>query len=71
MPLSPLAGLAFLARSHFGAGEESRAKGAKDAKVEGMEDDEIAGVVGEWGFALDKGLGRGESRAKGAKDAKV
>ena len=27
------------------AGEESRAKDAKDAKVKGMEDDEIAGVV--------------------------
>ena len=39
-------GLGVLARSHFGAGEESRAKGAKDAKVKGMEDDEIAGVVG-------------------------
>ena len=64
-------GLGVFGAKPFGAGEETRAKDAKDAKVEGMEDDEIAGVVGEWGFALDKGLGRGESRAKGAKDAKV
>ena len=34
-----LAGLAFLARTHFGAGEENRAKDAKDAKVKGMKDD--------------------------------
>jgi len=33
----------------FWGGEESGAKGAKDAKVKGMEDDEIAGVVGWWG----------------------
>jgi len=39
-------GLGVLARSHFGAGEESRAKDAKDAKVKGMEDDEIVGVGG-------------------------
>ena len=32
----------------FRGGEKTRAKGAKDAKVEGMEDDEIAGVVGDW-----------------------
>ena len=39
------------------AGEENRAKGAKGAKgakVKGMKDDEIAGVVVEGGFALDK-----------------
>ena len=38
--------------SHFGAGEESRAKDAKDAKGRGMEDEEIAGVVEEGAFAL-------------------
>ena len=48
----PLASLAFLARTHFGAGEESRAKDAKDAKGRGMEDEEIAGVVEEGAFAL-------------------
>ena len=40
-------------------GEETRAKGAKgakDAKVKGMEDDEIGRVVVEGGFALDKEL---------------
>ncbi len=31
----------------FWGGEESRAKDAKDAKVKGMEDDEIVG--GRWG----------------------
>jgi len=30
----------------FWGGEENRAKDAKDAKVKGMEDDEIAGVLG-------------------------
>ena len=44
-----------MARTDFGAGEETRAKGAKDAKVKGMEGEEIAGVV-EGGFALDKEL---------------
>jgi hypothetical protein len=46
------------------AGEEIRAKDAKDAKdakVKGKkakrhEDDEIAGVVEEWVFGLDKDL---------------
>ncbi len=47
-----LASLAFLARTHFGAGEENRAKGAKDAKVGGMKDDEIGRVVVEGAFAL-------------------
>ena len=41
-----------LGRTHFGAGEESRAKDAKDAKGRGMEDEEIAGVVVEGAFAL-------------------
>ena len=41
-----------MARTHFGAGEESRAKDAKDAKGRGMEDEEIAGVVEEGAFAL-------------------
>ena len=41
-----------LARTHFGAGEENRAKDAKDAKVKGMKDEEIAGVAAEWAFAL-------------------
>ena len=41
-----------LGRTHFGAGEESRAKDAKDAKGRGMEDEEIAGVVEEGAFAL-------------------
>ena len=38
-----------LGRTHFGAGEESR---AKDAKGRGMKDEEIAGVVVEGAFAL-------------------
>ena len=46
-----------MARTHF-AGEEIRAKDAKDAKVKGMEDDEIAGVV-EWRFAWTRNWGRG------------
>ena len=41
-----------LGRTHFGAGEESRAKDAKDAKGRGMKDEEIAGVVVEGAFAL-------------------
>ena len=44
-----LAGLAGLARTHFGAGEENR---AKDAKVRGMKDNEIGRVVVEGAFAL-------------------
>jgi len=50
--------LAFLGRTYCGAGEEYRAKDAKDAKVKGVEDDEIGGVVEEWAFALDKELGK-------------
>ena len=63
-------GLGVFGAKPFGAGEETRAKDAKDAKVEGMEDDEIAGVVGEWGFALDMGLGRGRESRKGRKGRK-
>jgi hypothetical protein len=47
--------LAGLARTYFGAGEENRAKGAKDAKDakgRGMKDEEIGGVVVEGAFAL-------------------
>ena len=65
MPLLPLARLAFLGRSYFGAGEESRAKdakGAKGAKVKGMEDDEIAGVVVGVEVCLEKALGSGMVR---------
>ena len=47
-----------MARTHF-AGEETRAKDAKDAKVKGMEDDEIAGVVVGWRFAWRRNWGRG------------
>ena len=49
--------MAGLARTHF-AGEEIRAKDAKDAKVKGMEDDEITGVV-EWRFAWTRNWGLG------------
>ena len=42
-------------RTRFGAGEENRAKGAKDAKVKGMKDEEIVGVV-EGAFVFDKEL---------------
>ena len=45
-----------VARTPLRAGKYSRAKDAKDAKVKGMKDDEIAGVVVEGGFALDKEL---------------
>ena len=48
-----------LGANPFRAGESTRAKGAKDAKVEGMEDEAIAGVVVERGFVRDKELGRG------------
>ena len=50
--------MAGLARTHF-AGEEIRAKDAKDAKVKGMEDDEIAGVLAEWRFAWTRNRGGG------------
>ena len=40
----------------FRGGEETR---AKDAKVKGMEGEEIAGVEEEWVFGLDKELGAG------------
>ena len=52
LTLAGLAGLASLARTHFGTGEENRAKDAKDAKVKGKKDEEIAGVVVEGAFAL-------------------
>ena len=41
-----LGGLSVFGAKAFWGGEESRAKDAKDAKVKGMEDDEIAGVGG-------------------------
>ena len=44
--------MAGLARTHFGTGEENRAKDAKDAKVKGKKDEEIAGVAVEGAFAL-------------------
>ena len=49
--------IAFLTLGGLGAnplrgGEENRAKDAKDAKVKGMKDEEIAGVAAEWAFAL-------------------
>jgi len=40
----------------FRGGEENRAKGAKGAKVKGMEDEAIAGVGVEGAFALDREL---------------
>jgi hypothetical protein len=48
--------LAGLARTYLGAWEENRAKGAKDAKVKGMKDNEIARVVVGGAFAFDKEL---------------
>jgi len=42
-------GLGVFGAKALRGGEESRAKDAKDAKVKGVEDDEIAGVVGWWG----------------------
>ena len=44
--------LGFLGRRHCGAGEESRAKDAKDAKVKGMEDNENAWVGWSGGLLL-------------------
>ena len=41
------------------ANKESRAKFAKLAKVKCLKHDEIAPVVGESAFGLDKGLGPG------------
>jgi len=48
--------LGVLGANPFRAGESTRAKDAKDAKVKGMKDDEFAGVVVEGGLALDKEL---------------
>jgi hypothetical protein len=44
--------LGVLGANPFWAGEENRAKDAKDAKVKGMKDEEIVGVVLEGAFAL-------------------
>ena len=38
-----LGGLGVFGAKAFWGGEESRARGAKDAKVKGVEDDEVAG----------------------------
>ena len=54
-----LGGLGVFGAKAFWGGEESRAKDAKDAKVKGMEDDEIAGVVVEWRFAWTRNWGWG------------
>ena len=45
-----------LGENPFWGGEENRAKGAKDAKFKGKKDEEIAGVVVEGAFALDREL---------------
>ena len=44
--------LGVLGANPLRGGEENRAKDAKDAKVKGMKDEEIAGVAAEWAFAL-------------------
>ena len=51
--------LGVLGANPFRAGEQTRAKGAKDAKFKGIKQDEIAQVVVEWAFALHKELGPG------------
>jgi len=49
-----LASLASLARTPFRAGQSTRAKLAKDAKLEAKKHDEITQVVVEWAFALQR-----------------
>ena len=44
--------LGVLGANPFRGGEENRAKDAKDAKVKGKKDEEIAGVLEEGAFAL-------------------
>jgi hypothetical protein len=55
--------LGVLGANPIWAGEESRAKDAKDAKVKskgkGKKDDEIAGVLLEWRFAWTRKWGGG------------
>ena len=55
-PLSNLGVLCVLGANPFHAGESTRAKDAKLAKVKGMKPDEIAQVAMEWAFALYKKL---------------
>ncbi len=51
-----LASFASLARTPFRAGESTRAKLAKAAKLKGKKHDEIVRVAVEWAFALQKEL---------------
>jgi hypothetical protein len=46
--------LGVLGANPFRGGAENRAKGAKDAKVKGKKDEEIARVVVDWAFALGR-----------------
>jgi len=48
--------LGVLCANPLRAGESTRAKLAKDAKLKGKNHNEIAQVVVEWAFALDKEL---------------
>ena len=54
--LSNLGVLCVLGANPFRAGESTRAKLAKDAKVKGIKHDAFARVVAEWAFALYKKL---------------
>ena len=56
MNQKPLASLASLARTPFSSRQQTRAKGAKDAKVKGIKHDEIAYARVESAFALNMQL---------------
>ena len=56
MNQKPLASLVSLARTPFSSRQQTRAKGAKDAKVKGIKHDEIAHVGVESAFALNNQL---------------
>ena len=66
--LGELGELGVLGANPFWGGEENRAKDAKDAKVKGKKDEEIAGVVVEGRLLCeskcrgDKGRGRGRGQ---------
>ena len=51
--------LGVLGANPFRAGEQTRAKDAKDAKFKGIKQDEIARVRVEWAFARAKNWGWG------------
>ena len=60
----------FWGEAILGRGKRVAQRTQRTQRFKGMEDDEIAGVVGEWGFALDRGKGEEKRVSRGGAEAR-